>query len=942
MAIDFKKFEGTLPYASELFGVYQPLLGWRSNQARERVERERQAWSRAMIEEIINDLRVRRAIEFEPRPYGPDSDFLPRIPDWVESRAGARVQSAVATFIKDKGREPTVNDWKSILQGVDFQSAITSPSRSSLEDIRQITNLGLVFHHRSKLTAAELRSPVWHTVEGTELMVARAEEVPDKLAPLAEVKNLPAFDLVLHPKSKPLSAELSHFEWTPVEGMDLMIARAGKAPGNLASVREASIAGSLKYMGEHYPYVLQSAFLQKRAKWEKSRHFVDPLANFDLETQQAILSPVGIINLFREYFFEFKSFLGSPVGHVWVSPGGSLELFEVHARRTVEERQVEIGVEVTTRSEKETTEQDELSTAIGQQNARNSNLGVTSSGGVNFGVVQSSTTASMGQQLTHQTSEQTAHKHLRQQSEKLSTEIRRNFKTTFRTSVEVQDTSSRRYVLQNTTDKLVNYELRRKMRQVGVQVQHIGTQLCWQVYVDNPGMELGIPELVHIAKLDDLNTIQPPDILADLEPKETEMTVEFPFKSLNQINDSTHDLYTNGWHSSDNRIDHTKQYRAQPPLDYELSSVVAISIDRVDPQKDIPLVAERIKVDKKTEGKFTITLNRVNFYHQPAIKFTLKLMWEPTEEAKKNIEKENSARKTLYNEQQRRKAHDDYIKAIRERIKLASNIAVRPSNDLREEERTVVFRRLISQLAEADKKSQNMHVTAELIRAIFDVDKMLYFVAQEWWMPRDHYQLNVEASTSSSGEFPTPPPPTLLTEADKVSWGGDKAKRLDNYLITEDSEPARIGASLGWLLQLDGDTHRNAFLNSPWVKAVIPIHPGKEIAALRWLELAHVEGADGLNEDYLGPEPELKGKKIRQVLLALAEEINKNNNDIKNVLATETVFERGFNPLEGGFRATGKPFDTFDQWIEVLPTDQIVAVEYKPDDEDDENDEDDE
>ena len=30
------------------------------------------------------------------------------------------------------------------------------------------------------------------------------------------------------------------------------------------------------------------------------------------------------------------------------------------------------------------------------------------------------------------------------------------------------------------------------MRQVGVQVQDIGTFLCWQTYVDDPGRELGL------------------------------------------------------------------------------------------------------------------------------------------------------------------------------------------------------------------------------------------------------------------------------------------------------------------------------------------------------------------------------------------------------------------------------------------------------------------
>ena len=30
------------------------------------------------------------------------------------------------------------------------------------------------------------------------------------------------------------------------------------------------------------------------------------------------------------------------------------------------------------------------------------------------------------------------------------------------------------------------------------------------------------------------------------------------------------------------------------------------------------------------------------------------------------------------------------------------------------------------------------HVVAELLNSIFDIDKMLYFVAPEWWRPRLH------------------------------------------------------------------------------------------------------------------------------------------------------------------------------------------------------------
>ncbi|MDE2389577.1 MAG: hypothetical protein KGN35_10965, partial [Betaproteobacteria bacterium] len=66
---------------------------------------------------------------------------------------------------------------------------------------------------------------------------------------------------------------------------------------------------------------------------------------------------------------------------------------------------------------------------------------------------------------------------------------------------------------------------------------------------------------------------------------------------------------------------------------------------------------------------------------------------------------------------------------------------------------------------------------------------------------------------------------TQIASIDTVSWGGMPDNRVDNYYITEESDLAKLGASLGWLLQLDGDNMRNAFLNAPWVKAVIPIHP---------------------------------------------------------------------------------------------------------------------
>jgi hypothetical protein len=46
----------------------------------------------------------------------------------------------------------------------------------------------------------------------------------------------------------------------------------------------------------------------------------------------------------------------------------------------------------------------------------------------------------------------------------------------------------------------------------------------------------------------------------------------------------------------------------------------------------------------------------------------------------------------------------------------------------------------------------------------------------------------------------------------------------------------------------------------------------------------------------------------------------------------DRVYEHGFYPLQGGFKATvSDDFEVFDQWIEIVPTDQVAAVEVKYD-----------
>ena len=701
--------------------------------------------------------------------------------------------------------------------------------------------------------------------------------------------------------------------------------------------------------------------------------FKDPYLTFDpkKDIKDVSLSPVGIVHLYRQFFFELDTFLGTPVSHVWLSPGSTVELIETSSRKTITEKTIETSLETTSKTETSSTEEDEISEAVKQDNRDDMKLGFSATVNQSWPTGSASATGSLNMDKTQQVAREKTHKRSRQQTEKLSTEIRQNYKSTLKTITEVTDTTSKRYVLTNTTNELINYELRRKMRQVGVQIQDIGSYLCWETFVDEPGQQLGLPNLVHIAKPADLVLVPNPKLMPVPDQPVTigitgEMVWNFP---SNERQHAENHPIVGGRFVPLNTLDimgipNDYEVDATQPFIEITKSVLAAEDDEswnannwgalgmITPDK------KRIIVGITTEPKPSGLAwdDRITFKISAAV--TCRYSAVKRDEINKANDALIAAKQAADNENQRRQ-EEAYRNTAKDRITLASKIKKRKFEDLREEERTIVYRNLIrslmtenhyKNLPETSSGFETRHVLSELLNSIFDIDKMLYFVAPEWWKPRPITKLSVGSSTiqdSINNSF--------------VNWG-DKQIRPANYLITDASEPAPLGSSLGWLLQLDGDDLRNAFLNAPWVKAVIPIRPGKELAAINWLQNVNVEGADGLDAAYAAPEEELQAIRdkllandpadpvsthpqvtildaIRKLCLDVAEKEEASKkvakypkeelNDDNKVLATpiEKVYEHGFYPLQGSFKAVVEDnFEIISQWIEVLPTDQLVPV----------------
>ncbi|HET9250883.1 MAG TPA: hypothetical protein VFP58_02050 [Candidatus Eisenbacteria bacterium] len=929
---DLRPYASVLPYASEMFGIYQPLLGWKSKRIqkrfREGYENDRQLALEKLTRQFVGLVEVRRR----------DDNELD-----IQIREGALTTGALRTY-------------KSVV--LEKLAAALPPH-------------------------GQLEPAVWPQVITRDRVdhILKTDVVKAYSTAHAELARAGGLRIERREPSR---------EGPPNDSSTAVIERQLRY--------ESAVAGAVLLLAQNKAHAaLEEVFYATHDQAEQAQalmrvlHQDDPASGYlDLSTmdpqdldhiQSVVLSPIAVVHLFRQYFFELDTFLGTPEKHVWLSPGSSVELIEVHTRRTVVEKTLETALEIMTATERTMTQQEEISEAVKEENQQDTKFGAS----VTASYASVSATSSFDYASSQREARETTHQRTRQQTDKLSSQIRRNFKSTFKTTTEVTDVSSTRHLLSNTTDSLINYELRRKMRQVGVQVQDIGTFLCWQCYVDDPGRELGLAKLIHIAKPAELGSIPHPEEIPTLQPFADPREITIPFISVDGTGaDSEGEVYVNGVEAdqdeflgSEERIQARHRFEfVCPKADHELTSV------EFDPAGQPLMVSMSGKIERIATGAyFDLNLDSVDFQGKNSITCKVILHWSPKKEANEAIEQKNRQNLAVYQARERAEYERAYVESVKDRVTMASKIARRPSDELREEERIVVYRRLIQEMLMKDvplPDDRTRHVVAEVISSMFDVDKMLYFVAPEWWRPRLHrsrQQLPEQPPAPATGGLTAvlddvvrralrtwthggSAPQTSPMASSTVGWGGVEDPNRDSYFITDGSEPARFGSSLGWLLQLDGDNMRNAFLNAPWVKAVIPIRPGRELEAINWLK--GVEGMNGITDDvvYRASNPNERdlngdptdGQPMLQVLKNLAMKIRKKHeeglatgtypnagdvsdptlvDDENTVTSTpiDRVYEHGFYPLKDGFRANvGADYEIFDQWTEVLPTDQIVPV----------------
>ena len=636
----------------------------------------------------------------------------------------------------------------------------------------------------------------------------------------------------------------------------------------MISAVEATVADPKKVLAEELHGAIRS---------------IGDLSIYDFWPTQNIeekLSPIGIAHFYRQHYFNIDEGVGPLEEAFTIAPLETLEVVYENVRRLIHEEFLEVGSEAVSETAVETKNLDEVSDMVSSMIQRDSSASMSTSGSVSTPVYQFGAEASTEMSVSTQRGREETSRRLKEVNKRASERITRSFSIKTRDIEDVTTTNLTRRVIRNESEHPVSYGLRRVLRRVRVKVQDLGPRLVWQLYIRNPGEGLSRSRFVHFREAE---SISAPELPPGVQPRPkggidtgtTSATLDCKVVSI--LPPEVIWFVTLVIRSESDRV------------------VEAVSIDSITDLegggKDDPAPSPRNDESWPPEsgeywdpGTNTYTVNiAVNPGDARAVSVTYTYTWEPHQDVVDDWEKERKKAVAAITEELLNEQFEREKELITER----SKIRPRPANDLRREERFETMNRMISQLfARGDDPSEPTPLEIEYFHRYFNLEGMFIYTHPSWWKPR----------------------------YSPVATG----LRRPAYEITAESEPAPMGSSLGWtgwMIQLDGDTRRNEFLNSPWVRVCLPIHPGREREAVEWLA-KHVEGEFGYDVT----------KDPLKILLENIEEFRANEEALGIEGADYVTVESSVGAPEGPLRPE-KLYPIIEEFDVTVPTDGFVYDE---------------
>ncbi len=518
-------------------------------------------------------------------------------------------------------------------------------------------------------------------------------------------------------------------------------------------------------------------------------------AFFPIITIREALSPIGIAHYYRQLYFHTEEGVGPLEEAFTIAPNETLEVVYESVRRQVHEELIEQGSESVSESAVESRNLDELSDKASSMVQRDSSASMSANGSGSVGVYSFGASVSANFGVASERSREHATRRLKEVTTRASERITKSFSIRTRSLDEVTTTNVSRRTIQNTTDAPVSFGLRRVLRKVNVKVQELGPRLVWQLYLRNPGTGLARSRFVHFREAE---AISVPDIPPGVRPRP---------KGGTDTGSSNANLIPIG-------SSYYARLRITTGADRLITGVTVDTVtdlegggkddDAPAPKNEAPRNAHWNAATNTFSAEVAIERG-----DSDAVAISYTYSFDPSPLAMDEWEAERKAAVAEITEELLTQQFEREKTLITER----SRVRPRPANELRQEERYEAMNRLVSNLfGRGDDTSEPSPLEIEYFHRFFDIDGMFVYMHPSWWTPR---------YTANSDGFSRPA-----------------------YELTAESDPAPLGSSLGWLIQIDGDNRRNEFLNSPWYRICLPMREGRENEAIAWLA-KHVEGNIG-------------------------------------------------------------------------------------------------
>ncbi|MDY6947092.1 MAG: hypothetical protein SXG53_15360, partial [Pseudomonadota bacterium] len=237
--------------------------------------------------------------------------------------------------------------------------------------------------------------------------------------------------------------------------------------------------------------------LPSKSVMSASYHELDtPPPEQDVDERTLFYLRMGVLHSYRTLFYETKVSTGPFEQVLTVGPTETVEVLVEVARRSTIEEESESKTESSEESQSEgrLTEEltDKVATVIQRSSTSSASLSVSGA----YSVFSGSASGNSSYSNSRTDSTERVKRIVKETSQRVTNQFMKSFTLRTRRTEEVTTRDVHRRLIRNETDRSRHFGLRRLQQSYRASTQYRGPRLVWHVGVSYPGAALGTPRLI--------------------------------------------------------------------------------------------------------------------------------------------------------------------------------------------------------------------------------------------------------------------------------------------------------------------------------------------------------------------------------------------------------------------------------------------------------------